>query len=307
MPPPAPRASSARKAVAALCLLSLIWAYNWIMLKEGLRFSGPFDYAALRTVPSVALLFAAMVWMKKPLAPSAPGRLLLLGLFQTTGFLCFASWALVAGAVGKSTVLVYTFPFWTLLFAWPMLGERIRGLQWLAIVLAAVGLVLVLEPWNLAGSFASRVYAVLAGVCWAVSSVIAKRWRNEGNFDLLPVTAWQMLLGGAAGVVIALLVPSRPVEWTPYFLLVLGYGIVLGSVAGWLLWLYILKHLPAGIAGLSMMAVPALGVLLSKLHYGEEPGRIEITGMLLIGASLALLSWLTLRGGAGVAPEIGQE
>jgi drug/metabolite transporter (DMT)-like permease len=302
-----PSASSSRNAVAALCLLSLIWAYNWIMLKEGLRFADPFDYAALRTAPGALLLFAALAWMKKPLAPVALPRLMLLGLFQTTGFVCFICWALVAGAVGKTTVLVYTFPFWTLLFAWPLLGERIRGLQWLAIGLAALGLTLVLDPWNLGGSFASRVYAVLAGVCWAASSVIVKRWRNEGNFDLLSVTAWQMLLGSIAGIVIAWLVPSRPVVWTGYFALVLAYGIVLGSVAGWLLWLYILKHLPAGIASLSMMAVPALGVLLSKLQYGEEPGRIEIVGMLLIGASLALLSWLTLRGQKSVAPEIGQE
>jgi hypothetical protein len=42
---------SGRKAVAALCLLSLIWAYNWIMLKEGLRFADPFDFAALRSQP----------------------------------------------------------------------------------------------------------------------------------------------------------------------------------------------------------------------------------------------------------------
>ena len=304
MPPSAP---SARPALAALVLLSLIWGYNWIMLKEGLQFAGPFDFAALRTAPGAVLLFAAMAWMKKPLAPVALPRLMLLGLFQTTGFVCFICWALVAGAVGKSTVLVYTFPFWTLLFAWPVLGERIRGLQWLAVVLAAIGLTLVLEPWDLGGSFASRIYAVLAGVCWAVSSVIVKRWRNEGNFDLLAVTAWQMLLGGIVGIFIAWLVPSRPVVWTGYFVLVLAYGIVLGSVAGWLLWSYILKHLPAGIASLSMMAVPALGVLLSKLQYGEEPGRIEIIGMLLIAASLALLSWLTLRGQKSIAPEFGQE
>ncbi|MEO7726883.1 MAG: EamA family transporter [Burkholderiales bacterium] len=304
MPPPA---SSARKAFAALILLSLIWAYNWIMLKEGLRFADPFDFAALRTAPGALLLFAAMAYMKKPFAPVALPRLILLGLFQTTGFVCFICWALVAGAVGKTTVLVYTAPFWTLLFAWPMLGERIRGLQWLAVLLAAGGLTLVLEPWDLGGSFVSRVYAVLAGVCWAASSVIVKRWRNEGTFDDLSVTAWQIMLGSVVVIIIALLVPSRPVVWTGYFALVLIYGIVLGSVAGWLLWLYILKHLPAGIASLNMMAVPALGVLLSKLLYGEEPGGIEIAGMLLIGASLALLSWLTLCGRRSVTPEIGQE
>ena len=61
-----PSAASARPALAALCLLSLIWAYNWIMLKEGLQFADPFDFAALRTAPGAVLLFAAMAWMKKP-------------------------------------------------------------------------------------------------------------------------------------------------------------------------------------------------------------------------------------------------
>ena len=54
--PPAP---SARPAWVALALLSLIWAYNWIMLKEGLRFADPFDFAALRTAPSALLLIGA--------------------------------------------------------------------------------------------------------------------------------------------------------------------------------------------------------------------------------------------------------
>jgi drug/metabolite transporter (DMT)-like permease len=55
-----PAASSARRALAALGLLSLIWGYNWIMLKEGLQFADPFDFAALRTAPGALLLFAAM-------------------------------------------------------------------------------------------------------------------------------------------------------------------------------------------------------------------------------------------------------
>jgi drug/metabolite transporter (DMT)-like permease len=49
------------------------------------------------------------------------------------------------------------------------------------------------------------------------------------------------------------------------------------------------------VAGLGMMAVPALGILFSRLHYGETFDPVEITGMLLLGASLVLLSWLNLR------------
>ena len=49
-----------------------------------------------------------------------------------------------AGA-GKVSVLTYTMPFWLLLLAWSFLGERLRGVQWLAVVLSFAGLVLVVR------------------------------------------------------------------------------------------------------------------------------------------------------------------
>lgn len=297
----------ANPGIAALVLLALIWGYTWIAMKEGLRFAAPFDFGAMRALPGALLLFAAMAWRKAPFAPVAPGRLLVLGLFQTTGFVGFTNLALATGAVGKTAVLVYTMPFWTLLLAWPILGERVRGMQWLAVVLGAAGLALVLEPWRLTGTPQSKLFAVLAGLCWAVSAVLAKELRAKVSMDLLSLTAWQMLFGGIALAAIALLVPEPPVVWTGYFVLVYLYNVALGTVAGWILWLYILSRLSAGVASLSILSVPALGVLLSRLHYGEQPGSVEVAGMLLIGASLALLSWLAIRQRRAVEPEMGQE
>ena len=199
------------------------------------------------------------------------------------------------GAVGKSAVLIYTFPFWTLLFARIALGERIRGAQWLGVVLAGCGLILVLEPWQPGGSLFSRLLAVMSGVSWAISTVIAKNWRQRGDFDLLTVTAWQLLLGGIVCSVIAVAVPAKPIIWNAYFVLLIAASGIVATAFGWLLWLMILKHLSAGVAGLGMMAVPALGVLFSRLQYGETFDPVEITGMLLLAASLVLLSWLNLR------------
>jgi drug/metabolite transporter (DMT)-like permease len=295
------------RAVAGLCLLSLIWAYAWLVRKAALQFCDPFDFAALSTIPGALLLFVVMAWLKKPLAPPGGVQLVLLGMFQTAGFIGFATWAMLAGPVGKSMVLVYLFPFWTLLIAWPVLGERIHGLQWLAIVLAASGLVLVIEPWHPAGDAASRFFAVMSGFCWAVSTVIAKRWRRERTFDLLSVSAWQMLVGGIVLGVLAWLVPSRPVQWTNEFLLTVAYILFLAAVGGWMLWLYILKHLSAGVASLGLMAVPVLGVLFSRVHFGERPNASEIAGMLVIAAALALLSWLGLRSQREKGSELGQE
>jgi drug/metabolite transporter (DMT)-like permease len=299
--------SGLQRTALLMCVLSLIWSYNWILVKEGLRFSGPFDFSALRCIFGATLMFGVLKYLKKPLAPPALGRAFLLGLFQTTGFLCFSSWALVEGAVGKSAVLIYTFPFWTLLFAWLALGERIRGLQWIGVVVAAAGLILVLEPWAFTGNLFSRVLAVLSGVSWAISTIIAKKWRSRGDFDLLTVTTWQLFLGGLVCCAIALAVPSKPVEWNGYFVLTIVGSGGIATAGGWMLWLHILKRLSAGVAGLGMMAVPALGVLFSRLHYGETFDRIEIAGMLLLGTSLVLLSWINMRGQSVVTPPMAQE
>jgi len=143
----------------------------------------------------------------------------------------------------------------------------------------------------------TRMAPVMTAVAWAISAVLAKKWRAELEPDLLALNAWQMLMGGIVLTAITVVMPSRPVDWTPYFWVMLIYCTVFGTVAGWLLWLFILQRLPASIAGLSIMAVPVFGVLASRVQLGERPGGLEFTGMLLIGASLALLSWPSLREG----------
>ncbi|WHZ09571.1 MAG: Permease of the drug/metabolite transporter (DMT) superfamily [Burkholderiaceae bacterium] len=284
-----------RSGIATLAVLSLIWGYTWIVQKEGLRFASPLDYGALRALPGALVLFSAMIVLRRPLRPTRPGYALLLGLFQTTAFIGFTNWALLAGGAGRSAILCYTMPFWTLLLARVVLGERLRALQWCAVALAGLGLVLVLEPWHLAGTIASKVLAVAGGVSWAASAVVAKYWRAREDYDLLSATAWQMLLGGLVLAAIAWFVPSHPIHWTPYFGFLLGYMVVLSTAVGWFLWMYLLNRLPAGIAGLSMMAVPVLGVFFSWLQIGEQPSRVELVGIVVIAISLALLAWAGQR------------
>jgi len=295
--PHAPSGADARRpAVAALVLLSLLWAFTWPVMKEGLRFAGPFEFAALRGLPAAIVLFGAMAVLRRPIAPVAAGELAVLGFFQTMGFNALVSLALVSGAAGKTSVLVYTFPFWTLVFARVALAERMAAAQWLAALAAAVGLVLVIEPWNLDSGLAASAFALAAGACWAAASVYAKHVRARHAIDPLAMTAWQAFFGGLMLAGIAVAVPERPIEWTPYFLCILAYSVFLGTAVGWFLWMYALNRLPAGIASLGTLAVPALGVLIAHVWLGEQPHAIELAGMALIGAALGLLSWATARG-----------
>ncbi len=193
----------------ALALLALIWGYNWVVMKVGVRYSDPFTFAALRNFLGAIALFAVVAARRGSLRPQAFWLTALFGFFQTT-LSGLAVWALYVGSAGRTSVLVYTMPFWLLLIAWPILGERIRGVQWVAVVLALAGLVFVLDPWGLQGLSAS-ILAVAAGLTWAMASVLFKIIRKHHEVELLSFTAWQALLGSIPLIVVALLTaPEGP-------------------------------------------------------------------------------------------------
>ena len=276
--------------VLALGLLALIWGYNWVVMKLAMQYIGPLDFAALRGVFGTVLLFAVLWAVGAPMRPQHVVKTMLLGIFQTAGFVGLISWALNIGAAGKSAVLGYTMPFWVIVFGWPFLPDRLRGWQWPAAGVILLGLVLVLELWDGSSDITSSVLALGAGVSWAISVIVFKTMKVEGRNELLSVTAWQMVFGMIPLVAIALLVDERPIVWSGYFIGALIYNGVGGMAIATLLWLYILQRLPATISGLNALAVPIVGVIAAWLQLGEVPSLAEGCGMLLILAGLALLT-----------------
>lgn len=282
-------------AMALFALITCIWGYNWIVMKVGLRYAAPFDFAALRAACATAVLFGMLLALRRPLRPQALAGALLLGLLQTSGFVGLITWALASGGAGKTSVLVFTMPFWTLLLGWPLLGERVRGPQWLAVSLALAGLILILEPWNLHSTLFSKSLALSAGVTWALSAIVARRLQRRANLDVLSLTAWQMLFGTVPLAAVAWLVPSPPPRWSLELVAALAYVSLLGMALAWVLWIYLLKRLPAGTAGLNALAIPVVAVLTAWLQLGERPTATELAGMLSIAAALVLISTLAVR------------
>jgi drug/metabolite transporter (DMT)-like permease len=194
-------------------------------------------------------------------------------------------------------VLVYTMPFWLLLLAWPFLGERLRGLQSPAVLLAFAGLVLVVRPWDTGGALGGTL-AVAAGLAWAGGAVLVKLMQRRSQADVLSLTAWQMAVGAVSLIAIALAARSGSPEWTGTFLLCLAYSAVLSSALCGGLWVVALRSLPASAAGMGTLAVPVVGVVTSWLQLGEQPTAVEAAGMVLIIAALALLAVYGVLGGS---------
>lgn len=295
-----------RDAFIALGLVALVWGYNWVVMKVALKNSGPVDFALLRNFFGALTLLVIIAW-RRPRSwqglrfPGSPGKVLVLGILQTTAFVGLIAIALTTGGAGKTAVLAYTMPFWALLFGAWFLGETVRGSQWVAVLLAAAGVVFLVAPWQSGYANASSLLSLLAGLVWGASIIVAKRIPHDRPGALLSITAWQMLFGCAPLAIIAWYVPEQAIEWTPGFIVALAYNAVLGSALAWLLWLYALRALTAGVAGLASLGAPAIGVLAAWVQLGETPTLLDTIGMLLIFAALAVLTIRALtrrKGGA---------
>jgi drug/metabolite transporter (DMT)-like permease len=282
MPPPASR----RNALIALVLLTLVWSYNWIVMKQVLQYTGPFHFVAWRATLACGVLFLILILRRESLRPPPWLPTLLIGLAQIAVFAILIQWALVEGGAGKTALLTYTMPFWVVLLARVTLAEHMSPRQWMYIGLAALGLLCVIEPWHGISGIRSTLMAMGAGLCWAISVVISKRLFARTNVSPLSLTAWQMLFGAAVLIVAAAFVPEREIEWTPYFIGALAYNAVLASGIAWLLWAYIVQRLPATIAGMTSLAVPLCGVLFAWALLGEKPTPVESLGIVMIAIAL---------------------
>ena len=278
-----------RRATVALIALTLIWGYSWVTAKMALQYVAPLAFSVQRSSIGAAAFFAALLITRRSLRLQLPWHMALIGLLQTGVFLGLQSWVLVEGGAGKTSVLIFTAPIWTLLLAWPLLGERIRGSQWLAAATTLTGLALIIAPWNIEASPLGKFLGVAAALSWSVSTIIVKRVGQRG-VDMINLNAWQMAIGAVFLIVVTTVVPEPATQWHGEYIGLLAFTALISTGIGWFLWLYILERLPAWEAGLSVLGIPVVAIISSRLQLGEAATTTEVAGMLLIGTGLALLS-----------------
>lgn len=279
----------------ALAATVLIWAYSWVVMKQALAYAGPLDFAAMRYLLGALVLFAALLASGRSLRPPPLLATALIGLFQTAAFQGLEQWALLGGGAGHVALLAYTMPFWAVLLAWWLLGDRPTARHWLGLTLAAAGLLCIIEPWHALGSVLSTTLAIAGGATWAAGTVLSKRMFQRHAPDVLNLTAWQMLLGGIVLGVVALAVPQRDIVWNLPFVGALAYSVVLASSLAWWLWSIVLQRLPTTVASVSSLGVPIVGVALAWLILDEQPSHTELFGIVLVLLALMAVSGVGRR------------
>ena len=279
-----------RAAIIAIGVLALVWGYNWVVIKIATAGASPFAIAAIRAVLGAVALFIIVAAMKKPLTSPPFWPTAIVGFFQIALLTGLQTLALSTGGAGKTTILVYTFPFWMAILSVLFLNEKMTRLRIVAVSVAAIGLGFVLYPIDFGAGIVSKLLAICAAWCWAVGSVFTKKFRAKHDVDLLNFTAWQMAYGAVPIVIVALLVPGEFIHVSVPWLAAMAYIILLGTALAFALWMFIIERLTATTAGISSLLAPVVSVLFAWIQLHEQPGGPELIGMALIVLALVINS-----------------
>src|SRR5580698_981279 len=125
------------KALALLCLLTLIWGSTWPLFHVALAVLPPWTFRTIVLIAAAAALGPLMVVRRESFAvPKGHWGKLLLASFFNLGYWNIAtSFAVLYLPSGHASVLSYTMPLWVALTNFALFGQRLTGRTLLALLI----------------------------------------------------------------------------------------------------------------------------------------------------------------------------
>ena len=219
-------------------LFVLLWSTGFIAAKYGLPYAPPFKFLFYRFVLVAALMTAVALvtratWPRslRDYANIALVALLVHGLYLGGVFV-----AINGGMqAGTSAMLVGLQPILTVFLAWIWLAERVTARQWVGFALGLAGVYFVVRhKVNFAGDLQGVLPSALALVGISVGTLYQKR--HCAHIDLRSGAVVQFVACAVVYAPLALMVETRPVEWSPPFVFALGWSVIVlsvGAIAPW--------------------------------------------------------------------------
>ncbi len=206
-----------------------------------------------------------------------------LALFvYATGF----SWAYITLPAGAGALLLFGAVQASMLGYGLYKGERLHAVQWLGLLLACAGLLVLLLPGASAPPFEGALMMVLAGVAWGAYSLRGRGVANAtastaGNFVRAVPFAVGMSVLGLTSV--------------QFDLQGLAYAVCSGALTsgfGYAIWYSVLPYLSATTAAIVQLSVPVIAAFGAVVLLNEALSpRLGLASVAVIGGIGLVLYW----------------
>ena len=137
------------------------------------------------------------------------GKVALLALFNITGWNGLLLFGVQQLPAGRSAILAFTMPVWSVLISLALLHEPLsRGkIAGLALGMLGMGLLLFDDIRNLQRAPVAALLILGASISWAMGIVLVRKWKLPLSQTV--VTGWMMLLGWVPVAILAPLFSNR--------------------------------------------------------------------------------------------------
>jgi drug/metabolite transporter (DMT)-like permease len=277
-----------RKALMAFVVMSLLAGGNAVAIRFSNRELDPLWGAAVRFALAALLLAAAMraLQLKLPRGRALTGAVLY-GALTFGGAFALAYYALVQLHAGLGQTLLGLVPLVTLLLAGLEREEEVRPRAVAGALIALVGVAVMSSPAAGQAVPALSVLAVIGStVCFAQGALVVRRFPAVHPLTMnavgMSVGALLLLVGSLlAGE--SLVLPERLPTWAA-----IAYLTVIGSIAVFGLYVFVLRHWPASRVSYEFVLIPVVTLALSVWLDDEPVGSGLVVGGLLVLASVYL-------------------
>jgi O-acetylserine/cysteine efflux transporter len=281
--------------LALAIAVAAVWGSNFAVIKIALAHLPPLLFATLRF--TLAFLPAAFFLRRPAVAWShlaAYGVLIGAGQF---GILYIAMEKSISP--GMASLVIQTQVFFTIGLSMWFSSERLRPFQWLALALAAAGLLLIALRGGNSATLPGLALVLVAAFCWGSGNVIA---RADAPMQMLSYVVWASLFSFPPLLVLSLIFEGWPAirtglvesDWLTWGAVL--YQSVGNTLFGYASWGWLLARHPAATISPIALLVPVFGLATSALLLGEPLPAWKLAATALVMGGLALnLAWPRLQ------------
>ena len=283
--------AAAPLAVGVPSLFVLLWSTGFVFAKLGLPAAESATFLLIRFAIVVPLLLGlALLLRKRWPSRTQAGHSAIVGVLLHVCYLGGVFAAIEKGVpAGVSALIVGLQPLLTATLVGPVLGERVKPVQWAGLLLGLVGVVLVLREKIALGEGSTVGYLLcfgaLAGI--TIGTVYQKRFCTK--IDLVTGGVVQFTAAGLGAALLALAFERMRVVWSVDFVIALSWLALVLSVMTVALLMWLIRRGAAAKVASLFYLTPAVAALLAWPLFGETFGWIGLAGMALtvIGVALA--------------------
>jgi len=263
----------------------LIWSTGFIVAKAVLPHADLQLFLIVRfsltaVVMGCAALIAGTPW---PGARRAAPHVLAGALMQGI-YVCASYWAISHGMpAGVMALLGALQPLFTALFAVSIMGNTLQARAWLGLFIGFAGVGLVLAPKLASHGVGSLtlvpMLAALVSVLAVTTGTLVQKWL--ATTDLRTAASIQSFGAAMVAVLATLLIGAPRWDGTPILWGALAWSVVMPSMVGTTLLMWMMRHGDATKVTALLLLVPPLAAVQAYLFFGETLAPVQFIGFAL--------------------------